>query len=441
MGLFTEPAQMGQSPHDRVNIASPEFKANPFPFYARLRAETPAYRTTLPTRETAWLITRYEDVAIVLKDERFVKDTKNALTPAQAANQRWFRKVFKSLKRNMLNRDAPDHTRLRGLVKAFSPRLIEQVAGRIEKLTDELLDAAQDRGRMDLIRDYALPLPATIIAELLGVPVEDRHAFHRGTNAIVSAGASSWAMLEAMPSAWWLVRYIRKLVRKRRAEPRDDLVSALAQAEEAGDTLSDDELMAMVFLLLAAGHETTVNLIGNGTLALLEHPDQLDKLRNDPALIKPAVEELLRYTSPVEMATERYAREDAAIAGATIPRGEMVFAVLASANRDGRQFADPDTLDVAREPNKHLAFGLGPHFCLGAPLARLEAQIAINTLLRRFPDLRLAAAPAAPRWRRGLLLRGLESLPVAFNNSEDGRGGQRRAKAAARLNQNEPEGP
>jgi cytochrome P450 len=274
---------------------------------------------------------------------------------------------------------------------------------------------------VDLIRDYALPLPATIIAEMLGVPVEDRHAFHRGTNAVIAAASSSWAMLKAVPSAWWLIRYIRKIVRERQADPRDDLVSALAGAEEAGDTLSEDELMAMVFLLLAAGHETTVNLIGNGTLALLEHPDQMDKLRNDPALIKPAVEELLRFTSPVEMATERYPREDVTIAGATIPRGEMVFAVIASANRDERQFADPDALDVTREPNKHLGLGLGPHFCLGAPLARLEGQIAINTLLRRVPDLRLTPAPDLPRWRRGLLLRGLESLPVDFG----GHGGDR----------------
>jgi cytochrome P450 len=340
------------------------------------------------------------------------------------ANQRWFRRVFKSLKRNMLNQDPPDHTRLRGLVKVFSPRLIEQMRGRIETLTNDLLDVIQGRGRMDLIRDYALPVPATIIAEMLGVPVEDRHAFHRGTNAIIAAASSPWAMLKAVPSAWSLIRYIRKLVRKRRADPRDDLVSALAQAEEAGDTLSEDELLAMVFLLLAAGHETTVNLIGNGALALLEHPDEMDKLRNDSALIKPAVEELLRYTSPVEMATERYTREDVTMAGVTIPRGEMVFAVIASANRDERQFADPDALDVAREPNKHLAFGLGPHFCLGAPLARLEGQIAINTLVRRFPDMRLAEAPAVPRWRRGLLLRGLETLPVTFGNHGGEGGGQ-----------------
>jgi cytochrome P450 PksS len=322
----------------------------------------------------------------------------------------------------MLNQDPPHHTRLRGLVKAFSPRLIEQMRERVETLTNHLLDGVQGKGRVDLIRDYALPLPATMIAELLGVPTEDRHAFHRGTNAIISAAASSWHMMKAMPSAWWLIRYVRKIIRLRRADPQADLVSALSQAEEAGDALNEDELMAMVFLLLAAGHETTVNLVGNGVLALLENPDQMDKLRSDPALIKPAVEELLRYTSPVEMATERYACEDVTIAGETLPRGEMVYAVIASANRDFHQFADADTLNITREPNKHLAFGLGPHFCLGAPLARLEGQIAINALLRRFPDLRLAAPPAVPRWRRGLLLRGLESLPVVFG-TRGGNGG------------------
>jgi cytochrome P450 len=416
MGLFANSAGKGRSPRDPVNIASPGFKADPFPFYARLRAEAPAYRMTLPTREPAWLITRYDDVAMVLKDGRFVKDTANALTPGEAANQRWFRKLFKSLKRSMLNLDPPDHTRLRGLVKAFSPRLIEQMRGRIEVLTDELLDAARGRGRMDLIRDYAMPLPSTIIAEMLGVPAEDRHSFHRASNAIISAASSSWAMVKAVPGAWSLLRYIRQIVRKRRADPRDDLVSALARAEEAGDRLSEDELLAMIFLLLVAGHETTVNLIGNGLLALLENPDQMDRLRNDPALIRPALEELLRYSCPVEMATERYTREDVTIAGVTIPRGEMVFAVIASANRDDRQFADPDTLDLTREPNRHLAFGLGPHFCLGAPLARLEGQVAISTLLRRVPDLRLTGAPDVPRWRRGLLLRGLESLPVALGH-------------------------
>jgi cytochrome P450 PksS len=401
--------------NDAVNMASPKFKANPYPFYARLRALAPVCRVTLPTKEKAWLVTRYDDVVTVLKDERFVKDTSNALTPEQTTNQLWFRKIFKSLRRNMLNLDPPDHPRLRALVhKAFTPRLIEQMRDRIQGLSNELLDQVQDRGGMDLIRDFALPLPTTVIAEMLGVPVEDRHAFHRWSRAVMSAAASTWTMMRAMPNAWALLRYIGKFVEKRRADPQDDLVSALVRAEEAGDRLSEDELSAMVMLLLLAGHDTTVNLIGNGMLALLEHPDQMERLRDEPALIKPAIEELLRYAGPAETATERYAREDVAIAGVTIPRGEMVWAVLASANRDDRQFACPDSLDITREPNKHLAFGLGTHFCLGAPLARLEGQIAISTLLRRIPDLRLAVAPHALRWRRGLLLRGLESLPVAF---------------------------
>jgi cytochrome P450 PksS len=419
MGLFSLLTGTGRSsPHDPVNIASPEFKANPYPFYARLRAEAPVCRMTLPTRETAWLVTRYDDVAAVLKDERFVKDTANALTPAQAARQPWFRKIFKSLKRNMLNQDPPNHTRLRALVNTtFTPRLVEQLRERVQQLTDDLLDAVQSRGRMDVIRNYALPLPTTIISKMLGVPAADRHQFHRWSNAVIAAANSTWGLVKAVPNALLLMRYIRAFIKKRRADPRDDLVSALARAEEAGDALSEDELLAMVFLLLVAGHETTVNLIGNGALALLEHPDQLEKLRNDPALIKPAVEELLRYTSPVDTATERYAREDVAIAGVTIPRGDMVYVVIASANRDERQFPNPDALDITREPNRHLAFGLGAHFCVGAPLARLEGQIAINTLLRRVPDMRLTVAPDALRWRRGLLLRGLEALPVAFGKT------------------------
>ena len=222
-------------------------------------------------------------------------------------------------------------------------------------------------------------------------------------------------MLRAVPSVIAFLRYIRRLIAARRAAPGDDLLGALVRAEEAGERLSEDELVAMVFLLLVAGHETTVNLIGNGALALLEHPDQMTRLRHDPELIKPAVEELLRYASPLETATERFAREDVIIAGVTVPRGALVYAALASANRDEREFPDADALDITREPNRHLAFGLGPHYCVGASLARLEGQVAIGTLLRRAPDLRPAVAPGAVRWRRGLVLRGLEALPVALS--------------------------
>ena len=375
------------------------------------------YRTTLPDKQVAWLVTRYDDAAGVLKDGRFAKDRLNAVTPEQRAQTPWVPGVFKPLARNMLDLDAPDHTRLRTLVhKAFTPRLVEQLRGRIQALADDLLDAAQRRGTkgsLELVGAYALPLPVTVIAELLGVPADDRHKFHQWSSRIVSV-TSRRDLLWALPYEWMFLRYLRRLFERRRADPRDDLITALVQAEEAGDTLSEDELLAMVFLLLIAGHETTVNLIASGTLALLEHSDQMERLRHDPSLIKSAVEELLRYTSPVEIATERFAREDVTIAGTTIPRGERALPVIGSANRDEGQFERPETLDITREPNRHLAFGQGAHYCLGAPLARLEGQIAINTLLQRLPGLRLAVAPESLRWRRGLFLRGLEKLPLAF---------------------------
>ena len=290
----------------------------------------------------AWLITRYDDVLQALRNERLAKNRLNALTPEQNRKQPWVPKSFQPLTRNMLDLDAPDHTRLRALVhKAFTPRLVEAMRERAERITDGLLASAERSGRMDLIRDYALPLPTTIIAEMLGVPPDERHRFHRWSSAIVSMDLSKWAMLTAIPSVMAFLRYIRTLVRLRRADPRDDLLSALVSAEESGQQLDEDELLAMVFLLLIAGHETTVNLIGNGTLALLRHPDQMTLLRDSPALIKPAVEELLRYESPIEIATERYAREDIVVAGQVIPRGATVLAVLASANRDEHHSKGP----------------------------------------------------------------------------------------------------
>jgi cytochrome P450 PksS len=402
-----------------VNIASPQFKANPYPFYARLRAEAPVFPVRLPDKQRAWLVTRYDDVVMVLKDERFAKDRRNALTPEQLARQPWMPAFARPLARNMLDLDPPDQTRLRALVqKAFTPRLVEQMRQRIQGLTDELLDAVRGRNQIDLIRDYALPVPTTIIAEMLGVPVEDRHRFHRWSRVLLGASSSRAGIWTAIPGIWLFMRYLRKFIRARRANPQDDLVSALVQAEEAGERLSEDELVALVMLLLVAGHETTVNLIGNGMLALLENADQMDKLRSDPGLIKSAVEELLRFHSPVEMATERFPRQDVTVAGTRIPRGEMVLAVIASANRDERQFVNADILDLAREPNKHVSFGQGVHFCLGAPLARLEGQLAINTLLRRTGRLALAVAPEALRWRRGLVLRGLEALPLKVSERQ-----------------------
>jgi cytochrome P450 len=401
------------------DLASPRFKANPHPFYARLRDEAPVWHTTLPDKRAAWLVTRYENVARVLKDDTFAKDKLNAMDPEQRAKTPWVPGFLKPLERNMLDLDDPDHARLRAIVsKAFTPRLVERLRGRIGTLCEELLDAMEREGRrrggVELVADYALPLPATVIAELLGVPAEDHAKFHRWSNRLVSV-SSGRDMLRALPAALSFVRYLRKLVERRRVEPQDDLITALIRAEEAGDKLNDDELLAMAFLLLVAGHETTVNLIASGTLALLEHPEQAEALKRDPSLVKPAVEELLRYTSPVEMATERYAREDVEIEGATIPRGELVLAVLGSANRDERHFEDPDALDLARDPNRHLAFGRGgAHHCLGAPLARMEGQIAISALLRRFPEARLPVAPESLRWRQGLFLRGPRRLPLVL---------------------------
>ena len=403
---------------DRINppdLANPQFKANPYPFYARLRAEAPVWRTTLPDKRVAWLVTRYEDVAGVLRDDTFAKDRLNAMDPEQLRKTPWVPGFLKPLERNMLDLDDPDHARLRALVsKAFTPRLIERLRGRIETLSEELLDVMERKGGAELVGDYALPIPATVIAELLGVPAEDRRKFHRWSGKLVSV-SSGRDMLRALPAALAFTRYLRKIIERRRAEPGDDLLTALVRAEEAGDKLSEDEVLAMAFLLLVAGHETTVNLIASGALALLEHPEQAEALSSDPSLTKLAVEELLRYTSPVELATERYAREDVEIAGTTIPRGELVLAVLGSANHDEREFEDPDVLNLTRDPNRHLAFGRGGvHHCLGAPLARKEGQTARSALLRCFPHASLAVAPETLRWRRGLFLRGLHMLPLVL---------------------------
>ena len=318
----------------------------------------------------------------------------------------------------MLDLDPPDHTRLRSLVhKAFTPGLVEQIRSRTQSVADELLDRAVSVDEMDLIRDFALPLPMTIITEILGVPAKDHDKFHSWSQAVVSLSSPNptlRGMLRVIPGVWKFIRYLRQFFKLRRHDPQDDLVSALIKAEEAGDKLNEDELLAMVFLLLIAGHETTVNLIGNETLALIENPNEMRRLQSEPSLIKPAVEELLRYTSPVFTTTERYAHEDATIHGVTIPRGEMTLGVIGAANRDENVFENPNELQITRDPNRHLSFGQGIHFCLGAPLARMEGQIAFTTLLRRLPNLRLKTPSNSLRWRPSIFLRGLAALPVKF---------------------------
>jgi cytochrome P450 len=397
----------------QVDLFDPGFVADPYPTYARLRSEGPIHRVTIPDGQRPWWIMRYEDVSAFLKDERFVKEERNALTPEQLAKMPPVPEVIKRLSRDMLDADPPDHQRLRALVsKAFTRRSAERLRGRIQEIAEALLEAVEDKGEMDLIADYAYPLPFTIITELLGVPEEDRGMFREWSDLSVPGKATPEYVY--VPFMRVFHDSLREMFEEKRKNPKDDLISALARAWEAGEEPSEDEALSTVLLLFEGGHRTTVNLIGNGMLALLRHPDQLRKLQNDPSLIEPAVEEMLRYDSPLETSTGRLAREDVAIGGTVIPKGDGVTGVIAAANRDPERFPNPDTLDITRQDNKHLAFGRGIHYCLGAPLARMEGQVAINTLLRRMPDLRLMGPPESLTWRRDPPMRGLEELPVEF---------------------------
>ncbi len=390
-------------------LAQPRFKANPHPFYARMRAESPVFPVSVPFFGRGWLVTRYEDVVTLLKDDRFSRD----ILP----KVRWLpRFVQVPLTRHMLSQDPPDHTRLRKLVsQAFTPNRIERLRDRIQAVCDELLEAAPRTGSFDLVEGYAHPIPFTVIAELLGIPKQDRHRFHTLVQGSLPIGAPSGFLdvPTALPYVWLTMRYFRRLLAERRARPGADLLSALVQAEEAGDRLDEDELLGMAILLLVAGYETTVHLIGSAALALLQHPEQRARLVSEPGLTNSAIEELLRYTTPVEMTLPRIPREEVTLSSVTIPRGEWVSGVLGSANRDESVFKDAETLDLARDPNPHVAFGQGRHFCLGASLARMEAQIALTTLFTRSPGLRLTQPAESLRWRKLLPLRGLAELPVA----------------------------
>jgi len=403
---------------EEVDFTSATFKANPYSYYAQLRANAPVHPVEKFFRgQRAWLVARYDDAVEVLKnDEVFVKNPANAMTPEQY--RRAPKMPFKALSNNLLSVDAPDHTRLKALVhKAFSPRAVEQMRQLTETLTQELLDqieAKHQRGEtIDLIADYALPLPLTIIGRMLGVPDEDKEKFHNWTqNFVAIGGTGSVGAMLRVPGVMRFAGYLRGMVRERAKNPQDDLISALVAAREADDQLTEDEVVAMVFLLLSAGHETTVNLIGSGALALLQHPDQWETLHAQPGLAKSTVEELLRFVTPAEMATERYAAATTTVAGVEIPRGELVFVLIASANRDERRFDSPEAVDITRQDNKHISFGQGIHYCVGAPLSRLEGQIAIPSLINRFPDLRLSIPEDRLCWRGNVVLRGLESLPV-----------------------------
>jgi len=390
------------------NPMDPEFIADPYPTYHRLRAEDPVHHSPLGF----WVLTRYEDVVAALRDPRLIKEPIAAFVAAR------FGAPMPAMGLSMLDRDPPDHTRLRGLVnKAFTPRVVEGLRPHIQKIVDGLLARVEGAGTMDLIEEFAYPLPVTVICQMLGVPVEDRERFKqwgldiaRGLDAILLPPDSDVARRSAAARRA-LAEYFRALIAERRAAPRGDMLSDLIAAEEAGDKLREDELLATCILLLVAGHETTVNLIGNGTLALLRHPDQLRRLRENPGLIGSAVEELLRYDGPVQR-TARIPSADVTFDGRTIAKGEMVMPFIGAADRDPAQFPDPDRLDLTRTDNRHIAFGWGIHFCLGAPLARVEGQIAISALVQRLPKLALAID--RPEYRQSLTLRGLTTLPVGF---------------------------
>ncbi|TVL89364.1 cytochrome P450 [Streptomyces sp. SAJ15] len=392
--------------------ADPAFVADPFPFYRQLREEGPVRRAVIAGGLDAWLVTRYADGIAALSDPRLSSDVRDAADPRLM--ERLPTTELPSLMSNMLRSDPPDHTRLRRLVsKAFTVRRIADLRPRVQEIADRLLDAVVPAGRADLVADFALPLPVTVISGLLGVPVEDRHDFQRWTDDMLLRGPEvpDPATVDA---AWRQMRgYLTGLLAAKRARPRDDLLSALIAARDEEQRLTEDELIATALLLLVAGYVTTVGLIGGGIAALLADPRQLALLRDDPELLPGAVEELLRYDGPISPGIARFAREDVEIAGVTIPRGATVLVASAIADRDPDRFSDPEHLDVTRQDYGHLAFGHGVHYCLGAPLARLEGQIAIGTALRRLPGLALAVPPSELRWRAGGLRNPLR-LPVTF---------------------------
>ena len=396
------------------NPFEPGFIEDPYTQYAAMRAADPIHRTPLDF----WVLFRYEDILRFLKDPSLSVEDRNANPTAidQMIQQAVGDRVEDRGERSMLSRDPPDHTRLRKLVtKAFTPRVIEELRPRVATLVDDLLDAARDRGSLDVIHDFAFPLPFAVISEMLGVPNEDGEKLREWSGLIVRTLepiVDMQLVQRIVEASDKMFDHVSELIAMKRKEPGDDLLTALIAAEEHGDVLSDNELVEQVVLLYIAGHETTVNLIGNGVLALLRNRDQMRRLQGDRALIPGAIEEFLRYDSPVQM-SRRITLTDLEIDGRTIEKGAFCALVLASANRDRARFGDDaDALDVARpDAHQHLSFGGGAHYCLGAALARVEGQVAIGSLIERFPDFEMSGEPT---YNGRLNLRGLENFPVVL---------------------------
>ncbi|MPQ24462.1 cytochrome P450 family protein [Bacillus paralicheniformis] len=395
-------------------LSSAAFKHNAYDFYKNTRGSRPVYPVSMGDLGEGWLITRYDDAVRILKDARMKKNYENVFTEEELENFSALENE-EPLSKHMLNSDPPDHGRLRSLVqKAFTPRMILQLEGRIQQIADSLLDQVEPNHSMNLVDDYAFPLPIIVISEMLGIPVEDRQKFRVWSQAIIDFSDTPESLEEYKRKIGEFAEYLEYLVRKKRAEPAEDLVSSLIQAESEGTRLSIEELYSTIMLLIVAGHETTVNLITNMTFALLNHPDQLEKLRQHPDLIDSAIEEALRFYSPVELTTLRWAAEPFTLHGQEIKRKDVIIISLASANRDDTVFPNADRFDIERKDNRHLAFGHGSHFCLGAPLARLEAKIAIQTLLRRFEHIEIKGEREQIKWKGNFLMRALEELPLCF---------------------------
>ncbi|MEU1405142.1 cytochrome P450 [Streptomyces sp. NPDC005728] len=380
--------------------------AHPYDVYRRLRDTAPVHRITGPDGTPAWLVTRYDDVKAALADPRLSLDKRQGT----AGTYKGF-SLPPELDVNLLNMDPPDHTRIRRLVgRAFTPRRVQQLREPIRRTADQLLDALGPHGETDLVASYAAPLPITVICDLLGIPEGDRLDFRQWTDGLTAPDpARPHAAKEAMAA---MLGFLTRLLATKRRAPADDLLSALIAVRDEGDRLGEDELMSLAFLILFAGYENTVQLIGNAVLALLQHPDQLAALRKDPERLPAAVEEFARYEGPMLLGMRRFPVEDVTIAGVTIPAGETVWVSLSAADRDPARFPEPDRLDLSRDASGQLALGHGIHYCLGAPLARAETEIALAALLERLPELALGAGEL--RWRPSLRARGLLALPVRY---------------------------